>query len=91
MKDLKTSDLTAVVGGTRTSDLITQQLTSLTSQIKDAATNNNSSTNNLLPIMMMALAFRPQQPTVVAAAPAAPAYYGGGPIINVSTRFRRWG
>jgi len=39
---------------------------------------------------MMALAFRPQQPTVVAAAPAAPAYVGG-PIVNISTRFRRWG
>ena len=91
MKDLKTSDLTAVVGGTRTNDLITQQLTALTSQIKDAATNNNNnSSNNLLPIMMMALAFRPQQPTVVAAAPAAPAYYGG-PVVNISTRFRRWG
>ncbi len=87
MKDLETTELAAVSGGTRTSDLITQQLTTLQSSIKDVATNTNSSSNNLLPVMMMALAFRPQ-PTVVAAAPA-PAY-AGGPVINISNRFRRW-
>lgn len=88
MKDLETTELAAVSGGTRTSDLITQQLTTLTSAIKDASTTNTSSSNNLLPIMMMALAFRPQ-PTVVAGA-AAPAY-AAGPVINISNRFRRWG
>ena len=90
MKDLKTVELTAVTGGTtRTNDLITQQLTSLTSTIQNAATNNQNSSNNFLPFMMMALAMRPQAPTVVAGAPAYGPAYASGPIINVSARFGR--
>jgi hypothetical protein len=84
MKTLDTQDLSAVSGGsTSTNTEMTQALTAVQSSIKDLAANNNnnnSSSNMLLPIMMMAMN-RPQ-PTVVAAAPA--------PVINISNRFRRW-
>jgi hypothetical protein len=87
MKTLDTQDLSAVSGGsTSTNTQMTQALTAVQSSIKDLAannSNNSSSSNMLLPIMMMAMN-RPQ-PTVVAAAPAAT-----GPVINISNRFRRW-
>ena len=83
MKTLDTQDLAAVSGGsTSTTTEMTQALTAVQSSIKDLAANSNHNSSNdmLLPIMMMAMN-RPQ-PTVVAAAPA--------PIINISSRFRRW-
>ena len=86
MKDLNTTELTTIVGGTAKNDQITQQLTDLQSSLKDVANNNNGSNNNNTFMMMaMAMAMRPQ-PTVVAAAPAA----APGAVVNVSTRVRRW-
>jgi hypothetical protein len=89
MKDLKTHELTVITGGTRTNDLVTQQLTTLTTSIKDATNNSQNNSNSFLPFMMMALAMRPQQPTVVAAGPAYGPAYASGPIINVNARIGR--
>ena len=89
MQNLSPNDLSTIVGGaTSTSnDQITQQLTTLSTSIKDALSSNNKNDGgNTMMMMAMMMAMRPQ-PTVVAAggpAPAAP-----GPVINVSTRVRR--
>lgn len=86
MKDLNTTELTTVVGGTTNNDQITKQLTDLQSSLKDVASNNNGgSNNNTFMMMAMAMAMRPQPTVVAAAAPAAP-----GAVVNVSTRVRRW-
>jgi hypothetical protein len=88
MKNLNQNELTTVVGGTTKNDQITQQITALQTSIKDVATNNNGGNNtNTMTMMMMAMAMRPQQPTVVAAAAPAAA---PGPVVNISTRVRRW-
>ena len=87
MKNLNTTELTTVVGGTTKNDQITQQLTTLSTSIKDVATNNNGGTNNTFMMMAMAMAMRPQ-PTVVAA--GAPVAAAPGPVVNISTRVRRW-
>lgn len=92
MKTLETQDLSIVAGGLSKGADISAQLTSITSSIKDVASQKNNSSNDLLLPMVMMMAFNRPQPntTVVAAgapAPAAP----GGPIINISNRFRsRW-
>jgi hypothetical protein len=87
MKDLNPTELTMVVGGTTKNDQITQQLTELQSSIKDVATNSSGSGNNSTFMMMaMAMAMRPQPTVVAAGAPAA----APGPVVNISTRVRRW-
>lgn len=89
MKTLDTNALSTVAGGVTKNDQLTSTLTSVTSSIKDLASQKNNSSNDMMLPMMMMMAFnRPQpQTTVVAgAAPAAPV----GPIINISNRFRRW-
>lgn len=86
MKTITTNELVTVTGGAK-NDAITQQLSSLQSSIKDlASSKNNSGGNDTMTMMMMALALRPQpSQAAVVAAPAAPA----GPVVNISTRFRR--
>lgn len=88
MKNLNPTELTTVVGGTTKNDQITQQLTTLQTSIKDVATNaNGGSSNNTFMMMAMAMAMRPQ-PTVIAA--GAPVAAAPGPVVNISTRVRRW-
>ena len=89
MKNLNTTELTTVVGGTAKNDQITQQLTALQTSLQSATTNNNpNNNNNTMMMMAMAMAMRPQQPTVVAS--AAPAAAAPGTVVNISTRVRRW-
>lgn len=88
MKDLNTTELTTVVGGTTKNDQITEQLTALQTSIKDVATNSSGgSNNNMFMMMAMAMAMRPQ-PTVVAA--GAPVAAAPSSVVNISTRVRRW-
>ena len=90
MKNLNTTELTTVVGGTTKNDQITQQLTALQSSIKDATnTNNNGGNNNMLMMMVMAMALRPQ-PTVVAAGAPVAAAPAPSSVVNISTRVRHW-
>jgi len=96
MKTLAHCDLASVNGGVSKNDQALQTaLTNITTSIKDVASNqNNNQSNSLLPIvMMLALSQRQQGPTVIAGGGApAPAFggFGGGPVVNVSTRIRRW-
>lgn len=86
MKDITQNELENVTGGGKTSDAVNQQLTALQGSIKDLASaqsNNKSSDPTTMLVMMMAL--RPQPQAAVVAAPAAAA-----PVVNISTRVRRW-
>ena len=87
MKTITTHQLVTVTGGASKNDAVTQQLSSLQSSIKDLASSrkNNAGGGDTMTMMMMMLALRPQpSQAAVVAAPAAP-----GPIVNISTRFRR--
>ena len=87
MKTITTNELSNVTGG-KASDAVSQQLTALQGSIKDLASAQTNKPSGLDPTMlMMMMALRPQQaaPTVVAGAPAAAA-----PVVNISTRVRRW-
>lgn len=89
MKTLTTNDLTNVSGGASKSNEISTALTSIQSSIKDVASQKNNSGFDGTTMLMLGLMMsqRNQGPTVVAAgsAPAAT-----GPIVNISTRVRRW-
>lgn len=82
MKTIKNDELVTVTGG-KANEALTQQLTSLQSSIKDLAANQNNTKSPDMTTMMMLMAMRPQPQTVVAAPAAAP-------VVNISTRFRRW-
>src|SRR5689334_1149736 len=94
MKTLDTTDLSTVCGGvTSKNDAITQQLMTLTQSIKDQANKPQDNTMMLLMVMMMGkggstvvAGGAPPPPPAYAAAPPPPA----GPVINISTRIRRW-
>ena len=96
MKTIDTTDLVNVSGGVSTrsssNDAITQSLTTLQSSIKDIA--NKPKDDNSMLFLVMAMSMNRSSPTVVAGG-GAPAYAAGppvaaGPVINVSTRVRRW-
>ncbi|MEJ7598762.1 MAG: hypothetical protein WKG01_12715 [Kofleriaceae bacterium] len=83
MKTLNTQVLSNVAGGKKDDSVLTA-VNELQTSIKDIA---SSKTNQQDPSMFMMMAMMMSQrsaPTVVAAAPAA------SPVINVSTRVRRW-
>ena len=88
MKTITTNELSNVTGGGKTSDAVTQQLTALQGSIKDlASAQTNKSGSDPTTMLMMMLALRPQQQAAtVVAAPAA----GAAPVVNISTRVRRW-
>ncbi len=91
MQKISPTQLTSVVGGatpSKSNDQITQQLTALSTSIKDVASsnNNNGGGSNTMMMMCMMMAMRPQ-PTVIAS--GAPVAAAPGPVINVSTRVRR--
>lgn len=89
MKTLDKQDLANVAGGASKSDTLTSTLTAVQSSIKDLASQNNNSNNSgnnlMMPMMMMAMMNRPGPTVVTAGAPAA-----ASPIVNISTRVRRW-
>ncbi len=93
MQKISPTQLTSVVGGatpaSKGNDQITQQLTALSSSIKDIASSNNNSGggSNTMMMMAMMMAMRPQ-PTVIAAGGPAPAAAPGA-VVNISTRVRR--
>jgi hypothetical protein len=84
---LDNNDLSTVAGGASKNDQLTQTLTSVQSSIKDLASQKSSGSNDMLLPMVMMMAMNRPAPTVVAtgAAPAA-----AGPVVNISTRVRRW-
>ncbi len=90
MKDISPTELTTVTGGTTKTDQITQQLTTLQASLKDIATaSNGGGNNNMFMLLAMMMMMRPQ-PTVVAGGGGGPPFmFAAGPVINVSTRFRR--
>ena len=92
MQNLKPTELTKVVGGTKQSDQITQQLTTLQSSLKDltssTSTSTSSGSNNTFMLLAMMMAMRPQ-PTVVAAG-GPPIAAAAGPVVNINTRVRHW-
>jgi len=95
MKTLDLNDLSYVNGGASKNDQALQTaLTNIQTSIKDVAGNNNNNQNSfLLPmVMMLALGNKQQGPTVIAGggAPVAAAPVGVGPVINISSRIRRW-
>lgn len=96
MKTLDQCDLISVNGGvSKNAQALQTALTSITQQIQSVANNQNKDQNSfLLPmVMMLALSNRQQGPTVIAGGGApAPMFGGGGfgPVVNVSTRIRRW-
>jgi hypothetical protein len=87
MKNLNTTELTTIVGGTTKNDQITQQITALQSSLSSLSTNNPNNNNSMM-MMAMAMAMRPQPTVVAAGAPAVAA--APGPVVNISTRVRRW-
>lgn len=88
MKTLDTQELATVAGGASKNDQLTQTLTSVQSSIKDLAGQKSSGSNDLLLPMAMMMAFRPAPTVVATGAAAAPAAVG--PVVNISTRVRRW-
>jgi len=98
MKTLDQCELAFVNGGvSKNNQALQTALTNITTSIKDVAGNQNKDQNSLLLplIMIMALGNKQQGPTVIAGAAPAPAFggfggFGGGPVVNVSTRIRRW-
>src|SRR5262249_38681275 len=94
MQDLKSTELTAVMGGTKQNDQLIQQITTLQNSLKDAIssnTNNGGSNNNTFMLLAMMMAMRPQGPTVVAAGGPPPvAAAAPGPVVNINTRVRHW-
>ena len=87
MKDITQNELENVTGGTKTGDAVTQQLTALQGSIKDLASAQTSkSSSDPTTMLMMMMALRPQPQAAVVAAPAV----GAAPVVNISTRVRRW-
>lgn len=90
MQTITTTALSTVNGGASKSSELTTALSSIQSSIKDVASQKSSGID---PTMMLVLAMTMSQkssgPTVVAGAPAAPVV-AGGPVVNISTRVRRW-
>jgi len=87
MKTLTTEALVTVTGGAGKNDAVTTQLTALQGSIKDLASAQAKPAGGLsdpTTMMVMMMALRPQPQQTVVAAPSA------APVINVSTRFRRW-
>jgi len=97
MKTLDQNDLACVSGGTSKNDQALQTaLTNIQSSIKDVAGNNNNNQNSfMLPlVMMLALNKNQSGPTVIAGGGGGGPVYAAapavGPVVNVSTRIRRW-
>jgi len=88
MKTLTTNALENVNGGK--SSEISTALTSIQSSIKDVANQKNNGGLDSTTMLMLGLMMSQKSSggaTVVASAPAAaPA----GPVVNISTRVRRW-
>lgn len=85
MKELTTTILETVAGGSRRSDQLNQTLTQVQSSIKDLASSQNSGSSNTTTMLMLALAMQNRQQTVVAA-PAATTVVQ--PAFSVRARFR---
>jgi len=93
MQTLTTIALSNVHGGkTSKSSELTTALTSIQSSIKDVASQKNSGGFDSTTMLMLGLMMSQKNsgPTVVAGAPAAAPVVAGGPVVNISTRIRRW-
>ena len=87
MKTINEAELNTVTGGKTDNTAVTSQLTALQGSIKDLASAQAKPAGGLsdpTTMMVMMMALRPQPQQTVVAAPSA------APVINVSTRFRRW-
>ena len=84
MKTLNTQDLSNVAGGKKDDSVLTA-VNELQTSIKDIASSKNTQQDPTMFMMMAMMMSQRSAPTVVAAAPAATS-----PVINVSTRVRRW-
>jgi hypothetical protein len=96
MQNLKPAELTTVLGGAKQNDQITQQITALTTSLKDAvaAKDGNGGGNQTFMLLAMVMAMRPQ-PTVVAAGgpppgPAIVAAPAPSSVVNISNRIRHF-
>ena len=97
MQNLKPAELSTVLGGAKQNDQLTQQITALTTSLKDAITakdSNGGSSNQTFMLLAMMMAMRPQ-PTVVAAGgppppPAIVAAPGPSSVVNISNRIRHF-
>jgi hypothetical protein len=93
MQHLNPTALETVIGGTTSSDQVTQQLTALQTSLASLGNNNNnSSSSSTMMMMAMAMAMR-NQSTVIAGPAAAPAAVAApvaapGPVVNIKTRIR---
>jgi hypothetical protein len=92
MQHLNPTALETVLGGTTSSDQVTQQLTALQTSLASLGNNNNNSSSSTMMMMAMAMAMR-NQSTVIAGPAAAPAAVAApvaapGPVVNIKTRIR---
>jgi hypothetical protein len=94
MQHLNPIALETVIGGTTSSDQVTQQLTALQTSLASLGNNNNSSSSSTMMMMAMAMAMAMRnQSTVIAGPAAAPAAVAApvappGPVVNIKTRIR---
>jgi hypothetical protein len=96
MQNLKPAELSTVLGGAKQNDQLTQQITALTTSLKDAVTakdGNSGNGNQTFLLLAMMMAMRPQ-PTVVAAGgpppPTVVAAPGPSSVVNISNRVRHF-
>jgi hypothetical protein len=95
MQNLKPAELSTVLGGAKQNDQLTQQITALTTSLKDATTakdSNSGGGNQTFMLLAMMMAMRPQ-PTVVAAGGPPPPVIAAAPpssVVNISNRVRHF-
>ena len=84
MKEINAQHLETVAGGIKKSDAITQQLTQVTSSIKELASQNNNGSSSTTTMLMLAMAMQNRNQTVV----AAPSGCAGCTVVQPAFSFR---
>jgi hypothetical protein len=96
MQNLKPAELSTVLGGAKQNDQITQQITALTTSLKDAITAkdaNSGGGNQTFMLLAMMMCMRPQPTVVAAGGPPAPTVVAAAPpssVVNISNRIRHF-